>query len=129
MKDGEMIFWTTRPHFMLVIVDEDSSKILGLVSMQKKSEDTAELNRLSVRSEARGLGIGRKLVEAFIEESRKSGFKKVYLETSDPQKAAVRLYERIGFKNIGTDGIGHVIGPYIPSCVHGVHVVKFIYVI
>ena len=129
MKDGEMIFWTTRPHFMLVIVDEDSSKILGLVSMQKKSEDTAELNRLSVRSEARGLGIGRKLVEAFIEESRKSGFKKVYLETSDPQKAAVRLYERIGFKNIGTDGIGHVIGPYIPSFVHGVHVVKFIYVI
>ena len=101
MKDGEMIFWTTRPHFMLVIVDEDSSKILGLVSMQKKSEDTAELNRLSVRSEARGLGIGRKLVEALIEESRKSGFKKVYLETSDPQKAAVRLYERIGFKNIG----------------------------
>jgi ribosomal protein S18 acetylase RimI-like enzyme len=126
MKDGEMTFWTTRPNFMLVIVDQDSSKILGLVSMQKKSEDTAELNRLSVRSDTRGQGIGRKLVEGFIEEARKRGFKKVYLETADAQKPAIRLYERVGFKNIGTDGIAHVIGPYIPSCFHGVYVVKLI---
>ena len=127
MKDGEMIFWTTRPNFMLVIVDEDSSKILGLIAMQKKCYDTAELNRLSVRSDARGLGIGRLLVEALLEEARKSGFKKVYLETADAQRAAIRLYQRVGFENIGTDDIDDVIGPYIPSCLHGVYFVKMIY--
>ena len=127
MKDTEMIFWTSRPNFMLVIAHEDSSRILGLVSMQKKSEDTAELNRLSVRSDARGLGIGSKLMEAFIEESRNSGFKKIYLETSDAHKAAIRLYQRIGFKKIGTMGIEHVIGTYIPPCVHGIFAVQFIY--
>jgi hypothetical protein len=50
MKDKDMTFWTTPPHFLLVIVGvSDSSRILGIVSMQKKSDDTAELNRLSVR--------------------------------------------------------------------------------
>jgi L-amino acid N-acyltransferase YncA len=79
------------------------------------------------RSDARGRGIGRMLVEAFIGESKRLGFIWIYLDTSDAQQDAVRLYQKIGFKNIGETGdISDVIGPYIPSDLHGVKVVKFL---
>ena len=45
--------------------------------MQKKSEEVMELNRLSVQSEIRGLGIARKLVNGIIEEARKAGYSQV----------------------------------------------------
>ena len=128
MKDRELKYWTTPPHFLLVIVDLDSSNILGTVSMQKKSEDTAELNRLSVRPDVRGRGIGRKLLEAFIAEVTKSGFKWIYLDTTDPQKDAVKLYEKMGFKKTEECGIiHHGIGLTIPNCFHGVSVNKYLY--
>ena len=69
MKDDELCFWTTRPNFILVITDEDDSKILGMIAMQKKSDDIAELNRLVVRPDARGQGLAKILVKNFIEET------------------------------------------------------------
>ena len=128
MKDREMVFWTTRPNFLFVATGlNEPTYILGTISMQKKSEDTAELNRLSVRPEVRGQGLGKLLVNAFIEDASKSGFGWIYLETTDPQQIATSLYEKIGFNKIGEGGISHVIGPDIPECIHGVYVIKYLY--
>ena len=46
LQDKEMKFWTTPPHFLLVATLED--QVVGMVSIQTKSENTSELNRLSV---------------------------------------------------------------------------------
>jgi hypothetical protein len=68
------------------------------------------------------------LVEAFIGESKRLGFSWVYLETTDAQQDAVRLYQKIGFKKVGETGdISQVIGPYVPNDLHGLKVVKFIF--
>lgn len=86
-----------------------------------------ELNRFSVRSIVRGKGLGKILLNAFIEDVSKNGFNWVYLEMSDTQRVAAGLYEKFGFKKIGEGTLCHVIGPYIPTCFHGAYVVKYIY--
>jgi len=82
MKDRELSFWTTEPNCFLVASDVKTDQILGIVSMQKKSDEVMELNRLSVQSQIRGLGIGRKLVDGIIEEARNSGYKQVSISTT-----------------------------------------------
>lgn len=59
------------------------------------------LDTVSVFPEHQGKGIGQKLIQALIEQSRECGFSKVGLlvETNNP--SARRLYERIGFQVAG----------------------------
>ena len=69
MKDMEMSFWTTSPHCLLIIRAGKGlgSKLLGMVAMQKNNDTSAQLNRLSVRPDVRGIGVGKKLVMAIIQ--------------------------------------------------------------
>ena len=96
MKDKELSFWTTSPNAFLV-AESASGRVLGCISYQQKNADTAEMNRLSVDSNFRGLKLGESLVKGLIEEAKKNGYKSMYLETSDVQVAAWKLYERLGF--------------------------------
>ena len=125
MHDREMSFWTSPPNCLLVLENPKNHQILGLISMQKITEKTVEFNRLAVRSDIRGLGIGRKLIDGLMVEARRSGFERVQLETTNTQKVAMKLYEKIGFVKIGEGGIEHVIGPYIPPPLHGIRLVKY----
>ena len=127
MKDEELCFWTTGPNFVLVIPDKDDSKILGMIAMQKKSDDIAELNRLVVRPDARGQGLAKILVKNFIEETRRSGFKQIYLETTDAQKAARQLYEKFGFRKIGEIGLMFMRNSFISSDLHGLVVCQYLF--
>ncbi len=104
-----------------------TSRVLGIISMQKKSEEIAELNRLAVRPEARGLGLGTKLVYGLICEARKVGFKQIYLETTDAQKDARRLYEKVGFVKIGECGLVHTKNATFLKHFHGLFVCKYLY--
>jgi putative acetyltransferase len=60
--------------------------------------DTCELVKMYLRPEARGLGLGRTLIEKSLEAAQETGFKKVYLETMPELKAALVAYEKLGFK-------------------------------
>ena len=122
-----MKFWTTPPHFMLVAT-VDNNEVAGMVSIQKtKSATTSELNRLSVTASNRGLGIGRALVLAAIRKSEALGFKNVYLETSDVQSGASRLYESIGFKLVGLYVADVGVPFYVPCIYHGIYIRKYLY--
>jgi ribosomal protein S18 acetylase RimI-like enzyme len=125
LLDKEMQYWTTPPHFLLVATIDQS--VVGLVSIQKKSELVSELNRLSVSSSARGLGLGKALVEAAIKQSLKVGFKNVYLETSDVQQSAIRIYEKVGFKLTGCYVTSNGLQIYVPHLFHGILIRKYLY--
>lgn len=56
-----------------------------------------ELRLLAVSPEARGLGVGRELVDECIRRARRMGAGELGLHTSRSLAAAVRLYQRIGF--------------------------------
>lgn len=56
-----------------------------------------EVKRLFLTRSARGLGIGRALVEAVIAEARKRGYEEMKLDTLPRMVGARRLYENVGF--------------------------------
>ena len=61
---------------------------------------TAELKRMYVEASSRRHGIGRALVEALEREARLLGVTKVVLETGTRLRAAIQLYEGMGYTRI-----------------------------
>ncbi|QPQ54181.1 ribosomal protein S18-alanine N-acetyltransferase [Allosphingosinicella flava] len=61
----------------------------------------AELLLLAVRRDFQGIGVGKKLVDHFIADSRARNAEHLHLEVRDGN-AAVRLYEAAGFHRVGT---------------------------
>ena len=59
-----------------------------------------ELKRMYVRPEYRGHRDGERLVDHLTEHARANGVTLLRLETGIHQQAAIRLYERVGFRRI-----------------------------
>lgn len=87
------------PDGTLIIVRVDGS-LAGCIALRKLSESICEMKRLYVRSEFRGLGIGRKLVESVIKIARENNYLLMRLDTLPTMKSAQALYEEIGFYDI-----------------------------
>jgi [ribosomal protein S18]-alanine N-acetyltransferase len=63
--------------------------------------DQAELGNVAVTAEARGAGVGERLVRAMIERAANRGVREVFLEVRPSNHVARRLYQRLGFEHVG----------------------------
>ncbi|MCM1545081.1 MAG: GNAT family N-acetyltransferase [Ruminococcus sp.] len=92
--------------FTGVAVDEDSGEILGLYILHPNNIGRCgHISNASfaVSSKARGNGIGEKLVLHCLEKAKELGFGILQFNAVvKTNKAARRLYEKLGFVEIGT---------------------------
>ena len=127
LKDKELKFWHTKPNCFLVAAPKaDPDKVLGFVAYQPIGTDTVEVCRMSVAGEARGIGLGKKLMQAIFQSAKEEGFTRFYLTTTNAQATAIKLYKKTGFKEIGREDLATPISKYLVPF-NGLHTFQFLY--
>jgi len=79
------------------IAEKDGARVGG-VFVAKAPEEVAKLRLLHVEAEARGLGIGKRLVEECVRFARHAGYQKITLWTQSILHRARHIYKQVGFR-------------------------------
>jgi GNAT superfamily N-acetyltransferase len=85
------------PRWERAWVAEKDGERVGAVFVAKESDEMAKLRLLHVEPQARGLGIGKRLVEECIRFARQAGYQNMTLWTQSTLHAARHIYKQAGF--------------------------------
>ena len=87
-----------------IYVFEEGDTVLGTAWLHICWEDLAEVRSLAVSEGAEGKGVGRKLVEACLDEAGRIGIRKVFCLTYQPE-----FFGKLGFSEIEKSELPHKI--------------------
>jgi len=87
------------PHGCLLVALSDDN-ICGCVALGRLTKTIGEMRTLFVRPAYRGMGGGKKLAEASLNQARRFGYSFVRLDTLDFMTSALNLYRSLGFYEI-----------------------------
>lgn len=76
------------------------NEIVGTCALAKMNEHTYELAKMAVTEKAKGKGIGWLLGKAAINKARELGADTVFIESNTALKAAISLYQKLGFRKV-----------------------------
>ena len=76
---------------------ERGGELVGCTAVVLRDGNRAQLRWVLVDQAARGIGLGKELVNRALDYSRESGCTKIFLETTDGLPESQTLYERLGF--------------------------------
>jgi putative acetyltransferase len=99
-----------------LLLAEYEGQLAGCVALRKLTPESGEqgiceMKRLYIRPQFRGKKLGRALADHIMQEARKTGYRRMRLDTVEPvMKDAVAMYRKLGF---------HEIAPYCPNPMPG----------
>ena len=91
------VFKKERSAYFVAEVDGKIVGGGGIYPTEGLPEDTCELVKMYLLPGARGIGLGKQLLEKCFDTARASGFRQIYLETMPELKLALKMYEKSGF--------------------------------
>ena len=78
-------------------IADEGERVVGSIAMVDAEPGVGQLRWFLVVPEARGTGLGKRLLDAALGYARERGFRHLYLWTFADLDGALRLYERAGF--------------------------------
>ena len=78
--------------------------VLGCIALKRLAPEMAEIKRLYVVQQGRGLGIGKVLVAAILKEAARLDYREIKLDTLPHMTSAIALYRSFGFTPIAPYG-------------------------
>jgi len=97
------MFETYQKENAVYFVVEHKNQVVGgagIAQLDNFDGNICELQKMYFLPIARGKGLGTKLIATCLEKAKNYGFEKCYLETLPYMKAAVKLYNKYGFKDL-----------------------------
>lgn len=84
-----------------LFVAEQNEQLRGCIMLCQTEDPTVgQLRLFAVEKNCRGMGIGRALTAALLDKAVRAGYQKLILWTAGPLTAAIRQYERLGFRAV-----------------------------
>lgn len=102
-KATDQLFETYQKQRAAYFVLEHNNKVVGgggIAQLDNFEGNVCELQKMYFLPEARGKGLGSKLISICLEKAKEFGFESCYLETLPYMKDAVKLYKKNGFENL-----------------------------
>lgn len=72
----------------------------GIKQLDNYEGNVCELQKMYFLPEARGIGMGSKMMETCLKKAKEFGFEQCYLETLPYMEEARKLYRKAGFKDL-----------------------------
>ena len=83
-----------------ILMASFNGEIAGTVALRKLSDAVFEFTKMAVGENFRRKGIAEALTYASFDRAKELGAKKVILYSNTKNAAAIKLYEKIGFKHL-----------------------------
>ena len=83
-----------------ILIATINDESVGCCALLRMGQNEFEVAKMAVAPACQGKGIGRRLLSAVIDEARRLGASRLYLETNHTLKPAITLYESLGFSRM-----------------------------
>nr|WP_317322900.1 GNAT family N-acetyltransferase [uncultured Flavonifractor sp.] len=83
-----------------VLLARRGETIMGMVMLELQGDDVCEALKFGVKETYREQGVGTALMEAVIQAARDAGQKTLVVTSNHKLKAALRIYEKLGFEYV-----------------------------
>lgn len=91
------LFQTEGAEYFVACIGDKLVGGAGIYPTNGLPDDTCELVKMYLLPEARGIGLGKTLIEKSLSFAKEKGYRQVYLETMPELKQALKVYEKFGF--------------------------------
>jgi peptidyl-dipeptidase Dcp len=87
-----------NPEIDRVWICEHDNKIIGFLLLMHRENNTAQLRYFYIEPEYRGIGLGKKLMQLYMDFLKEKGYQSSYLWTTHELHSAASLYKKHGFQ-------------------------------